>query len=80
MPVASHPLAAFVPHDLKAPISGKPGGPLAGLTCAVKDMYDIEGERTGGGSPEWLEAAKPADSSAAAVRRVPQDCSITPRR
>ena len=70
MPVASHPLAVFVPHDLKAPISGKPGGPLAGLTCAVKDMYDIEGERTGGGSPEWLEAAKPADSSAAAVRRV----------
>ena len=29
-------------------------GPLTGLTAAVKDMYDIAGERTGGGSPEWL--------------------------
>jgi amidase len=70
MPISSHPLGAFVPHDFRAPIAGQAGGPLTGLTCAVKDMYDIAGERTGGGSPEWLEAAKPADSSAAAVRRV----------
>src|SRR5437763_15911072 len=67
---ASHPLAAFVPHDLKAPIAGAATGPLAGLTCAVKDMYDIAGYRTGGGSPEWLAAAAEANASAAAGRRI----------
>jgi len=57
----------FVPHDIKAPVEGAHGGPLYGLTCAVKDMYDIIGERTGGGSPEWLAAQKPATVYAAAV-------------
>src|SRR5579871_1974414 len=46
----------FVPHDIAAPIAGaaRGGGPLEGLTVAVKDAFDIAGERTGGGSPEWL--------------------------
>jgi hypothetical protein len=35
--------SAFVPHDLAEPIVGDPHGPLAGLTAAVKDMYDIAG-------------------------------------
>src|SRR5436305_9618167 len=35
--------AFFVPHDLKAPLAGAADGPLAGLTAAVKDMYDIAG-------------------------------------
>ena len=70
MPLASHSLSAFVPHDLRAPIPGTASGPLAGLTCAVKDMYDIAGHRTGGGSPDWLAAAAPATSSAAAVRKI----------
>ena len=43
--------SAFVPHDLAAPIAGAAQGPLAGLTVAVKDMYDIAGTRTGGGNP-----------------------------
>jgi amidase len=62
--------SAFVPHDLKAPIRGTPEGPLADLTAAVKDMYDITGERTGGGSPEWLAQARPAPAHAAAVRKI----------
>src|SRR5713101_5340644 len=70
MPLASHSLSAFVPHDLEAPIAGAATGPLAGLTGAVKDMYDIAGYRTGGGSPDWLAAAAPATSSAAAVRKI----------
>src|SRR5215469_12267755 len=70
MPQSSHALSAFVPHDIKAPIAGAATGPLAGLTCAVKDMYDIPGYRTGGGSPEWLAEASEATSPAAAVRRV----------
>jgi amidase len=62
--------AIFVPHDIKAPIRETADGPLAGLTCAVKDMYDIVGERTGGGNPQWLAAQQPATRHAAAVKRV----------
>ena len=60
----------FVPHDIERPISGAPDGPLAGLTAAVKDMYDITGERTGGGNPEWLAAQAPAKQHAGAVQRI----------
>ena len=60
----------FVPHDLDAPLKGAASGPLAGLTAAVKDMYDIAGARTGGGSPEWLAEKKPATKHASAVARI----------
>lgn len=60
----------FVPHDLDRPIAGAAAGPLAGLTVAVKDMYDIAGTRTGGGSPEWLAAQQPATKNATAVQRL----------
>src|SRR5258708_39249369 len=46
-------LSAFVPHDLTAPLSGAGAGPLAGLSAAIKDLYDVAGYRTGGGSPGW---------------------------
>jgi amidase len=70
MPAASTSHSAFVPHDIPAPIAGAPRGPLAGLTAAIKDMYDIVGTRTGGGSPEWLQAHQPAARTAAAVQRL----------
>jgi amidase len=60
----------FVPHNLKAPLKGASNGPLAGLTAAVKDMYDIAGERSGGGNPDWLANTKPAASNAAAVDKI----------
>src|SRR5262249_46234568 len=44
----------YVPHDIEAPIAGSASGPIAGLTAAVKDLYDVAGTRTGGGNPEWL--------------------------
>jgi amidase len=62
--------SAFVPHDLSAPMTGAGAGPLSGLTAAVKDMYDIAGYRTGGGSPDWLAAQVPAGSNSAAVARI----------
>ena len=62
--------SAFVPHDLAGPVAGAADGPLAGLTVAVKDMYDIAGERTGGGNPQWLAAQRPARTHAEAVRRL----------
>lgn len=60
----------FVPHNLKSPLKGAAGGPLAGLTGAVKDMYDIAGERSGGGNPDWLANTRPATSNAAAIDRI----------
>ncbi|NVO17505.1 MAG: amidase [Rhodoplanes sp.] len=62
--------SAFVPHDLAAPVTGAPTGPLAGLSVAVKDMYDIAGERTGGGNPDWLAAHPPATAHSAVVAKL----------
>jgi amidase len=66
----SPPLSVFVPHDLAAPVTGSADGPLAGLTAVVKDMYDIAGTKTGGGSPEWLADHPPARTHAAAVAKI----------
>jgi amidase len=62
--------SAFVPHDLTQPIAGAASGPLAGLTAAVKDMYDIAGLTTGCGSPTWLATHAPALKTAGAVRQI----------
>jgi len=62
--------SAFVPHDLEKPLAGAARGPLAGLSCAIKDMFDIKGERAGGGNPTWLATARPARRHAEAVRRI----------
>jgi amidase len=60
----------FVPHDLKAPLKGAASGPLAGLTAAVKDMYAIKGERSGGGNPDWLANATPAAANCSTVQKL----------
>ena len=38
--------------------------------AVVKDMYDIAGERTGCGNPEWLATHAPATKTADAVQRI----------
>ena len=43
---------AFVPGTAVR-IEGRPGGPLAGLTFAAKDLFDVAGHPTGGGNPDW---------------------------
>jgi amidase len=60
----------FVPHDIETPIRGSAGGPLAGLTAAVKDMYDIAGTRTGAGNPTWFATHEPARRNAVAVEKI----------
>ena len=40
--------------------AGAADGPLASLTCGIKDLYDIGGHKTGFGSPAWLETHAPA--------------------
>ncbi|MCZ6764367.1 MAG: amidase family protein, partial [Alphaproteobacteria bacterium] len=61
-------VGAFVPHaPFGTKISGTVGGPLHGLTFAVKDLFDVKGLPTGGGSPEWLATHERADETAPAV-------------
>jgi amidase len=62
--------SCFVPHDLAAPLKGAASGPLAGLSAVVKDMYDIAGERTGCGSPEWLATHSPATRNCPPVQKI----------
>jgi amidase len=62
--------SCFVPHDIKAPIKGAASGPLAGLSAVVKDMYDIAGERTGCGSPDWLATQAPAARHCPPVQKI----------
>ena len=64
---ATRPGGWFVPHDIAAPVAGARSGPLAGLTAAVKDSFDVAGSCTGGGSPEWLAEKLPAAQHAEAV-------------
>ncbi|MEH2474817.1 amidase [Nitrobacteraceae bacterium AZCC 2161] len=46
-------LNAFVDHG-RIELQTRQDGPLAGLTFAVKDFFDVAGVPTGAGSPEWL--------------------------
>lgn len=45
-------MSPFVPGS-ELRIAGREGGPLAGLTFAAKDLFDIAGHPTGGGNPDW---------------------------
>ncbi len=55
-------VGAFVPHS-PPPLAGAHHGALAGLRFAVKDLYDIAGFVTGGGSPAWLASQAPAQTT-----------------
>lgn len=62
--------SALVRHNLRTPINGATAGPLAGLTCVVKDMFDIAGEVAGAGNPAWLADHAPAATNADVISRV----------
>ena len=65
--VAKDTLGAFCRHT-HVEMMGAAQGPLAGLTFAVKDIYDVAGVKTGFGSPDWLRTHEPAARTAAAVQ------------
>jgi amidase len=69
MPAPSDPFNAFVLGPSE-PESATPSGPLSGLTFAVKDIYDVKGQRTGGGNPQKLAEADPAAKTAPAVQKL----------
>jgi amidase len=59
-------VGAFIPGARTAR-AGAPEGPLAGLTFAVKDLYDTAGDVTGYGNPDWARTHPPATQDAAVV-------------
>jgi amidase len=66
MPDRDNPFGAFVPGP-RAELPGAASGPLAGLTFAVKDLFDIAGLVTTYGHPLWGETHGPAVATAPAV-------------
>lgn len=50
--------------------AGSASGPLAGMAFVAKDLFDVEGTRTGAGNPDWLADAPVAGRSASAVASV----------
>jgi amidase len=67
--VANDRLGAFCRHT-HVEMKGASHGPLAGLTFAVKDIYDVAGHRAGFGSPDWLRTHGPATHTAPVVQRL----------
>ena len=67
MTLPDDPSGAFC-RDTHVALRGATTGPLAGLRFAAKDIFDIEGHRTGFGNPTWLETHGPAGATASAVQ------------
>ncbi len=62
-------LGAFCPH-IDLDVAGAAQGPLAGLTFAAKDLFDVAGHTTGSGNPTWLATHPPATETAPAVKAL----------
>jgi amidase len=69
MHLPDNPAHAFVPYPA-APIAHAAAGPLAGLTFAVKDLFDVAGYPTGGGNPLLLALSGVKASTAPTVQRL----------
>ena len=67
------PFRCFLPYP-DAPVKHAVAGPLAGLTLAVKDLFDIKGYPTGAGSPLVLA------QSGIKTRTAPVVTAATPGR
>jgi amidase len=63
------PARAFLPYPpVEVPHAGS--GPLAGLTFAAKDLFDVAGYPTGGGSPHVLAMSGIKTRTAPTVQRL----------
>lgn len=67
MDAASH--GAFMPGP-RVTLPPTAAGKLSGVTFAVKDLIDVAGHVTGGGSPDWLRTHDVATRSALAVEEL----------
>lgn len=62
-------IGAFMPGP-RLEVAPTGSGPLDGLTCAIKDVFDIAGHVTGFGNPTWLATHGPAKAHAEAVEKL----------
>lgn len=62
-------IGAFCTHD-QVRLSGSGDGPLAGLTFATKDIFDIAGRVACCGNPDWLLTHEPATKTAPVVQQL----------
>lgn len=62
-------LGAFCRHT-HVTLRGAGAGPLAGLTFAAKDIYDVAGHKTGFGSPDWLRTHPEAKRTAPILQQL----------
>jgi amidase len=67
---ANDPVGALMPHTLKAPIEGRAGGPLSGLSFMVKDLFAIAGHKVSNGNPDFYAHDHPAGMTAHAIYRL----------
>ncbi len=58
--------SAFVAHG-DVTLAGASEGPLAGLTFAAKDLFDVAGTKSGWGNPDRLAEAPVAQTTASAL-------------
>jgi amidase len=63
------PARAFVPYPA-VPVPHAASGPLSGLTFAAKDLFDVAGYPTGGGSPHVLALSGIKSRTAPTVQRL----------
>lgn len=68
--VVEDSVGAFVPGGTDVRAAGRAGGPLSGLSFAVKDLFDVAGVPTGGGNPDWLRTNPVPERHAALVVRL----------
>jgi amidase len=69
MLLTDDPARAFVPYP-PVPVPNAPDGPLAGLTFGAKDLFDVAGYPTGGGSPHLLAMSGIKGVTAPTVQRL----------
>jgi amidase len=69
MLLAHDPAHAFVPYPA-VPVSNASTGPLSGLTFAAKDLFDVAGYPTGGGSPIVLARSGIKTTTAPTVQKL----------
>jgi amidase len=69
MPPITDTAHAFVPYP-DAPVPHAPTGPLAGLSFAAKDLFDVAGYPTGGGQPFVLAMSGLKTRTAPAVQAL----------
>jgi amidase len=63
------PARAFMPYPA-AEVPNAPSGPLSGLAMAVKDLFDVAGYPTSGGSPHLLALSGVKRQTASAAQKL----------